>query len=104
VAGPYRVVYAPEVIAHVAAIPRKHHGLIRSAIGEQLTHGPDRPTKNRKPIQDLPGPFGSTWELRIGPDNRFRVFYEIVAQEVWVLAVGVKERDRLSVAGKEVRG
>jgi hypothetical protein len=36
---------------------------------------------------------GATWELRFGPNNRFRVLYEVDGGEqiVWVLAVGIKE-------------
>jgi hypothetical protein len=57
-------------------------------------------------LEYVPGPFGSTWELRCSPDNRFRVFYEIAgdAQEVWILAIGVKDRNRLYVGGKEFLG
>ena len=59
--------------------------------------------RNRKPLEDLPGPFDSSWELRCGPMNRFRVFYEITrgTRQVWVLAIGVKDRDRLFIAGEE---
>jgi hypothetical protein len=100
---PYGLLYAPEVRQHVATIETKYHGLIRRAIVEQLGATPDRQTRNRKPLEYVPGPFGSTWELRCGPDNRFRVFYEVAtdAQEVWILAIGVKDRDRLLVGGKE---
>ena len=51
----------------------------------------------------MPGPFDSSWELRCGPANRFRVFYEIArcTRQVWVLAIGVKDRDRLFIAGEE---
>lgn len=51
-----------------------------------------------------PAPFEATWELRFGPGNRFRVFFGIDEErhEVQIQAVGVKERDRLLVAGKEV--
>lgn len=47
----------------------------------------------------------STWELRCGPRNRFRVFYEIASAEqaVRVLAVGVKEGSRLLIGGEEFR-
>ena len=60
-------------------------------------------TRNRKPLEDLPGPCGSTWELRCGPNNRFRVFYEVFQGEnaVWVLAIGLKERNRLFIEGEE---
>jgi len=52
---------------------------------------------HRKPLEDQPDPFGSTWELRCGAGNQLRVFYEfsLDRQEFWVLAIGVKERDRL---------
>ena len=59
---------------------------------------------HRKPLEDQPDPFGSTWELRCGIANQFRVFYEISqdGREVWILAIGVKTRDRLFVAGEEM--
>ena len=52
---------------------------------------PDVETRNRKPLKQ-PIAFGADWELRLGPDNRFRVFYQIDAErrQVRILAVGVK--------------
>jgi hypothetical protein len=102
VATSYTIVYAPEVLAHVAAIDQKYHRLIERTIAEQLRHSAGQATRNRKPIEDLPGPFGSTWELRFGPDNRLRAFYDIHGREVWILAIGVKDRSRLFVAGEEI--
>ena len=59
-------------------------------------------TRNRKPM-DQPSPFEASWELRCGPGNRFRVFYDVdsASQEVRVLAVGVKDRSRLLIGGEE---
>jgi hypothetical protein len=73
-------------------------------VKEQLSFAPGEQTRNRTPLEDQPGPFGATWELRCGLSNQFRVFYELSAEshEVWVLAIGVKERDRLFIAGEEV--
>ena len=97
------IAFAPEVLRHVDAIDRKYHGVIRKAISEQLSYAPERATRNRRPLAELPGPFGSTWELRCGPDNRFRVFYEVAQRKtVWVLAIAVKERERLFIAGTEL--
>ncbi len=50
-----------------------------------------------------PAPFQASWELRCGPDNRFRVFYDVdsASQAVQVLAVGVKDRSRLLIGGEE---
>jgi len=94
--------FAPEAIEHLDLIESKYHGLVRRTIHEQLTHTPTEETRNRKPL-DQPAPFGASWELRCGPDNRFRVFYEVdsAAQEARVLAIGVKERNRLLIGGEE---
>ncbi len=98
----FDLVFAPETLEHLDAIERKHHTIIRKAIHEQLAFTPDRPTRNRKPL-DQPAPFGATWELRFGPNNRFRVFYVFDLQEkkVWILAIGIKEGSRLSIGGEE---
>jgi hypothetical protein len=100
----FALVFAPETVEHLEAIERKYHGLIERTIDEQLQYTPDRVTRNRKPL-DEPGPYGATWELRFGPSNRFRVFYEVdsAAREVHALAVGVKEREKLLIAGKEYK-
>jgi len=98
------IVYAPQVRAHVAAIEGKYHRLLRDEIAQQLSHEPLVPTRNRKPLERVPGPAGSTWELRCGPDNRLRVFYEVdtAAGTVRILAIGVKVRARLFIGGEEV--
>ncbi len=94
--------FAPEAIEHLDLIESKYHGLLRRTINERLTNTPTEETRNRKPL-DQPAPFGASWELRCGPDNRFRVFYEVdsAAHEVQVLAVGVKDRNRLLIGGEE---
>jgi mRNA-degrading endonuclease RelE of RelBE toxin-antitoxin system len=99
----FSILYAPEVARHVQAVEAKHYKLIRRAIYERLSFAPGERTRNRKPLEDLPGRFDSTWELRCGPAKRFRVFYEIArdTRQVWVLAIGVNDRDRLLIAGEE---
>jgi mRNA-degrading endonuclease RelE of RelBE toxin-antitoxin system len=94
--------FAPEVIEHVAAIERKYHPLVQAALDEQLAYVPEQRTRNRKPVEQ-PAPFAATWELRFGPGNRFRVFYEVDRAErvVWILAIGVKRRERLFIGGEE---
>ncbi|HPM81765.1 MAG TPA: hypothetical protein PLF81_13750 [Candidatus Anammoximicrobium sp.] len=51
-----------------------------------------------------PAAFSARWEIRFGPGNRFRVLYDVdeAAREVYILAIGEKERDRLLVAGEDV--
>jgi hypothetical protein len=59
-------------------------------------------TRNRKPLEQ-PAPFAATWEIRCGPGNRFRVFYDVdtESKNVEVLAIGVKDRNRLTFGGEE---
>ena len=100
---PFTLVYAPVVGQHLDAIDPKYDSLIREKIEEQLLYEPDTETRNRKPVEQ-PAAFQAEWALRFGPNNRFRVFYQIDHQdrEVRVVAVGVKDRNRLLVGGEEV--
>ena len=86
----------------MGVIEAKHHGLLRRTVHEQLAHAPAEETRNRKRLEQ-PAPFGATWELRCGPNNRFRIFYDVDAEshEVLVLAIAVKERDRLLIGNEE---
>ena len=98
----FTTTFAPEVLDHLEAIERRYYRLIEQTIDEQLCYAPDQETRNRKPLEQ-PAPFSARWELRFGPNKRFRVFYELDASEqtVWVLAIGVKVANRLFVGGKE---
>jgi hypothetical protein len=68
------------------------------AVDEQLAHEPGVETRNRKPMR--PNPI-SPWELRIGD---LREYYDIVVAPVklvTILAVGIKDRNRVLIGGKE---
>lgn len=99
---PYELIYDPEVRRQVLKIKRKHHSLIRRQIEGQLRHEPDTETRHRKPLL-RPSVFGSAWELRFGPDNRFRVFYRTdhARRQVRILAIGAKIANRLFIGGEE---
>jgi mRNA-degrading endonuclease RelE of RelBE toxin-antitoxin system len=102
---PFALVYADEVKEHLRAIETKYHSLIQSELEAHLHHEPDRETRNRKPLK-RPIAFGADWELRLGPENRFRVFYQVNvdSREVRVLAIGVKDRSRLFIGREEYKG
>jgi mRNA-degrading endonuclease RelE of RelBE toxin-antitoxin system len=99
----FHLVYAPRTKEHVRAIEPRHHSLIKKAIEDQLTYEPDVETRNRKPLK-RPVLFQATWEIRFGPRNCFRVFYDVDVEThgVNILAVGVKEREQLFIGGKEM--
>ena len=97
------LIYAPLVKRHLRPIERKYHSFIREAIELQLKHEPDVETKNRKPLK-RPILWGAKWELRCGPNNRFRVFYKVdrKVHEVDILTIGEKRGDRLGVGREEI--
>jgi hypothetical protein len=99
----FKLIYAPQVKLHLKAIEQKYHSLVRRTIETQLQFEPIVETRNRKPLQ-RPVEFGADWELRFGPNNRVRVFYEVneTDKEVYVLAVGVKRGNRVLIGGEEV--
>jgi mRNA-degrading endonuclease RelE of RelBE toxin-antitoxin system len=100
----FLLIYAPITKFHLKTIERKYYSLIRTTIEGELQFEPDVETRNRKPLK-RPVIFEAEWELRFGPDNKFRVFYDIniESHEVYILAIGVKEGNRLFFGGKEVK-
>src|SRR5205809_6743438 len=100
---PYVLTYARGVTKHLKSIDAKYDSLVRAKIEEQLLFEPNVETKNRKPLRQ-PAPFGAEWEIRFGPDNRFRVLYDIdeEARVVQIMAIGEKEKERLLIGGAEV--
>jgi mRNA-degrading endonuclease RelE of RelBE toxin-antitoxin system len=99
----FLLIFDPEVKQHLKAVEAKYYSLIRETIIEQLLFEPETETKNRKPLQ-RPVEFGATWELRCGPDNRFRVLYavDLEDREVQILAIGIKVGNRLFIGGQEL--
>lgn len=99
----YDISYDEGTKEHLRCVEAKYHSLIRDKIEEQLSFEPTNETRNRKPLRQ-PAPFEATWEIRFGPDNRFRVLYGIDEENraVQVLAIGMKDGNRLYVGGEEV--
>ena len=99
----FAIIYAPIVKEHLRIIKPKYYSLIRNRIKTMLSFDPDVEAVNRKPLK-WPIMFGGEWEVRFGPDNRFRVYYRIdhEAHEVHILAIGFKIRNRLFIGDREV--
>ena len=102
-AAPFEIIYDVRVKEQLREIERKHHPMIRQTIEQQLTYEPVAETRNRKPLVRETD-FEAEWELRFGPDNRFRVFYAVDSQrrQVQILAIGVKRGSRLFIGGEEI--
>jgi mRNA-degrading endonuclease RelE of RelBE toxin-antitoxin system len=97
----FEIEYAEEVYGHLDVIESKYYRTIQEAIFEQLSHTPNVETRNRKPLEP-PAPFEATWEIRFGQHNEFRALYEVKEAEkiVYILAIGIKDGNRL-IVGKE---
>ena len=95
--------YAPHVKVHLRAIEQKYYSLIRRTIETQLQFEPNVETRNRKPLK-RPVQLGADWEIRFGPDNRFRVFYSVDQEnrQVFILAIGIKRENRLIIGREEI--
>ena len=69
-------------------------------VDRQLLNQPGVETRNRKPMR--PNPV-APWELRIG---NLRVYYEIhdaPQAKVTILAIGIKERDRVRIGRETIK-
>jgi mRNA-degrading endonuclease RelE of RelBE toxin-antitoxin system len=82
----------PSALAELKAIKVYYRRQIALAIEEQLTHQPQVPTRNRKPLGQAAASFDyepPLWELRVGA---LRVFYDVdeVGQRVLIRAVREK--------------
>jgi hypothetical protein len=97
----FNVVFDVRTLDHMDAVERKYHSLIRRTVEEQLISEPDIPTRNRKPLLRETA-IGAAWEVRCGPGNLFRIFYDVHRDQrlVVVLAIARKVGNQLFV-GKE---
>jgi mRNA-degrading endonuclease RelE of RelBE toxin-antitoxin system len=98
----YNIFYSSDISSHLLAINKKYWSLIKNKIIEQLLIEPGNETKNRKPLSSPP--IDDRWELRFGPQNCFRVFYKIdyINNEVLILAIGYKIKNKLYIGKKEI--
>lgn len=100
----FTIVYAPITKDHLRAIEPKYYALIRDAVNQQLPFEPSIETRNRKPLK-RPVVFMATWEIRFGPQNRFRVYYDVDLdrQMVAILAIGRKQGNRVVIGAEEIQ-
>ena len=95
----YRIEYSPESEGHLRALTARQRAIVFDTIDEQLAHQPAVETRNRKPMR--PNPL-APWELRI---DDLRVYYDVEEepeQRVTIVAVGVKDHNRILIGGEEV--
>jgi len=94
----YQPVFSEESRTHLRMLNANQRSIVLEAIAQQLCFEPTVLARNRKLMRpnSLAG-----WELRIG---NLRVFYNVFesSELVEVVAVGLKEGNRIFIAGEEV--
>ena len=91
---PYFIEYSPDAEDHLQRLTARQQKIVVDTVDRQLLNEPTTETRNRKPMR--PNPV-APWELRIGT---LRVYYEVEEEpqpKVIVLAVGVKEREKVRI-------
>jgi mRNA-degrading endonuclease RelE of RelBE toxin-antitoxin system len=88
----FSIIYSPEAVDHLAALPKASQRLVLDEVERELAHDAALPTRKRKVLR--PNPIAQ-WELRLGD---LRVFYAVEEQpepRVIVAAVGLKRHNEL---------
>ncbi len=97
---PYAIEYLPDAIEHLEALDANQRAVLFDGVREQLTHQPAVATRNRKRMRANPL---ALWELRAGS---LRAYYDVQEQPtpmVRIVAVGIKEGNRVRIGGKVVQ-
>ena len=96
---PFEIIYSPEAVDHLQALPKASQVLVLDQVDEQLAHEPTLPTRKRKLLRpNLIAP----WELRLG---NLRVFYEVQDEPdpiVFIKAVGIKRHNELWIGQEKI--
>jgi mRNA-degrading endonuclease RelE of RelBE toxin-antitoxin system len=94
----YTIEYSPATLDHLRALTARQRATILAAVDAQLTHEPTVETRNRKPMRSNRL---APRELRAGT---LRVYYDVEEEperKVLIRAIGIKERNRIRIGGKE---
>ncbi len=99
---PYDLRFSDEADKQIAALTARQRARLLDVVDRQLLHEPTKETRNRKPMRPDKTPYIAPWELRI---DEMRVYYDVEEEPkavVIITAVGIKERNRILIAGREI--
>jgi mRNA interferase RelE/StbE len=83
----YGILFAPEAVQDLKRLSARDRSIVQDAIEEHLRHEPERTSKSR--IKRLRGVSRPQYRLRV---DEIRVFYDIIEQDVEVLAIVPKSQ------------
>ncbi len=96
---PYIIDYSPEAEDHLRWLTTRQQRTVVDNVERRLLHEPTVETKNRKPMR--PNPV-APWELRLGTLRAYYDVEEQPEQRVIIVAVGVKEGNRVRIGGEVI--
>ncbi len=94
----YTIKFGKSAYRQLEAFRRFDRNKILDGIKDQLTHAPKEKTRNKKLLRENPL---ADWELRVG---LYRIFYDIdeTNKIVRILAIGIKDREKIIIEGEEI--
>jgi mRNA-degrading endonuclease RelE of RelBE toxin-antitoxin system len=95
----YEIQFADSANRQLKVLKASDRTLLVTRIEKQLCAEPLKATRNRKPLR--PNPI-APWELRV---KNLRVFYDVSGDErnlVNVLAIGIKQGNKIFIEGEEI--
>ncbi|MCB1021822.1 MAG: type II toxin-antitoxin system RelE/ParE family toxin [Acidobacteria bacterium] len=92
----FAIRYSPDAVRHLKRLSARQRAEVLDQIGLRLSHEPQSPSRNRKRLR--PNAL-ATWSLRLG---ELRVYYDVEAETVTVLAIGEKIRNQVWIDGRAV--
>jgi mRNA-degrading endonuclease RelE of RelBE toxin-antitoxin system len=78
----YEILFAPQAVQDLKRLPARNRAIIRDAIEQHLRFEPDKVSQSR--IKRLQGIRRPQYRLRVGD---IRIFYDIVEEDVEILAI-----------------
>jgi mRNA-degrading endonuclease RelE of RelBE toxin-antitoxin system len=99
--GRYEIRFSDEAADHLDALTARQRTTLLDSTERQLSHQPTVETRHRKRMEPGREGFVAPWELRVGDLRLYYETHEVPERLVVVVAVGVKVRNRLRIAGRE---
>ncbi len=83
----YEIMFAPEAIQDLKRLSARNRSIVRDALEKHVRYEPERTSKSR--IKRLRGIRRPQYRLRVG---EIRVYYDVVEQDVEILAIVTKSK------------
>jgi len=98
----YCIRFSDEAREHLEALTARQKATLLDGIERHLFHEPTLASRNRKPMDPDKRLWIAAWEVRLG---ELRVYYAVEEEPeavVVIVAIGIKVRERIRIAGEDI--